>query len=59
MGDNFYTVDEAVQIIGVSEYTIRRWLKSGKLNGKRVGKYWRISKESVIAVLPDKNNKPE
>jgi len=55
MGESFYTVEEAAEIIEVSVYTIRRWLKDGKLEGKRVGKFWRISKESVKSVLPNDN----
>ena len=55
MGESFYTVEEAAEIIEVSVYTIRRWLKDGKLEGKRVGKFWRINKESVKSVLPNKN----
>ncbi|MEG1501966.1 MAG: helix-turn-helix domain-containing protein [Synergistaceae bacterium] len=54
MGDLFYTVSEAAEILGLSEYTIREWLKNGKLAGKRVGKFWRIKKESVETHLPEK-----
>ena len=57
MGNLFYTVDEAANLLGVTIYTIRRWLKDGKLSGKRVGKFWRINKESVESVLP--NDKSE
>jgi excisionase family DNA binding protein len=53
MGELFYTVEETAELLGVTVYTIRRWLKDGKLSGKRVGKFWRISKESVKSVLPD------
>lgn len=53
MGEFFYSVEEAAKMLGVSEYTIRRWLKDGKLDGKRIGRFWRISKESVESVLPD------
>lgn len=53
VGEHFYTVAEAAEILGLSEYTIRDWLKTGKLIGKRDGKFWRISKESVDSKLPD------
>ncbi len=59
MGETFYSVAEAAALIGVSEFTIRRWLKDGRLSGKRVGKFWRINKESVTDVLPENNKKPE
>ena len=54
MGELFYTVSEAAKVLSLSEYTIRDWLKTGKLQGKREGKFWRISKASVESKLPDK-----
>ena len=54
VGELFYSVAEAAKLSGLSEYTIRDWLKTGKLAGKRDGKFGRISKESVESKLPDK-----
>lgn len=52
----FYTVEEAAQMLGIAEFTVRKWLRDGKLAGKRVGRFWRINKESVRSVLPENNN---
>jgi excisionase family DNA binding protein len=54
MGQLFYTVKEAAEILGISEFTVRVWLRDGKIIGKRVGRLWRINKESVNAILPTK-----
>jgi len=37
-----YTVEEAAKILQVTPYTIRAWLKAGKLPGRKVGGVWRI-----------------
>ncbi len=29
--DGFLTIDEAAQVVGVTHWTIRRWLKEGRL----------------------------
>ncbi len=44
------TVEEAAQILKVSRYTVREWLRTGRLRGiqlggRRVG--WRIPAEEV------------
>jgi len=52
----FYTVEEAAQMLGIAEFTVRKWLRDGKLTGKRVGRFWRINKDSVRNVLPENNN---
>jgi excisionase family DNA binding protein len=55
----YYSVAEVAQMLGLKEVTVREWLKTGKLQGKRVGKYWRVSKKSVCKVLPEDKNNPE
>lgn len=49
----FLTVREVAQILRISEWTVRRWLKEGKLRGiwlsDRAG--WRISREDLQAFI--------
>ena len=45
------SVGKASQLIGISEQSIRLWLKSGKIKGRRVGKNYRIDMESIKEVL--------
>ena len=45
------SVGKASQLIGISEQSIRLWLKSGKIKGRRVGKNYRIDMDSIKEVL--------
>ena len=42
------TVKELSELLKVSDVTIKRALKSGKLKGFKVARDWRISKEAVL-----------
>jgi len=39
------TIAQAIQYFGVSERTIRRWIKKGKVDAKRVGRKYYINVE--------------
>ncbi len=45
------SVSKASQLIGISEQSIRLWLKSGKIKGRRVGKNYKIDMDSIKEVL--------
>lgn len=45
------SVGKASQLIGISEQSIRLWLKLGKIKGRRVGKTYRIDMDSIKEVL--------
>lgn len=42
-------VTEAAHRLGVSHATVRRWVKSGRLAGHRVGSRWRVDPDAVDA----------
>jgi len=42
------TVKELADYLKVSDATIKRALKNGKLKGFKVARDWRISKEAII-----------
>lgn len=44
------TVAEVAAFFEVSNYTIREWLKAGKLQGTKPGKSWRIKRTDVHAL---------
>ncbi len=46
-----YTVAEVSVMLKVQERTVREYLKKGILHGKKVGKFWRISEESLSEFL--------
>lgn len=51
--DEYITVEELAKIANVHTETVRRWLKAGKIEGKKFGKSWRISKNELKKILPD------
>lgn len=48
------TPKQLAEFLQVSEQTIKRALKAGKLKGFKVGRDWRIEKEEVINWLKTK-----
>lgn len=51
---NFYTTEEASQVLLVGKETIRRYIKSGLLKAHKINRHYLISKESVEELI--KNN---
>lgn len=41
------TIDQTAEHFGVKRLTVTRWLKAGKLNGKKIGREWRITKDEI------------
>lgn len=52
--EKLFTLKETAKILRVSERTIMRYLKSGKLKASKVGK-WRI-KQSDLNIFLDKHS---
>lgn len=50
-GIKFYTVAEVSEIIGVTNQTTRKYVKEGRLKGKRVGRPILIAEEDLNAFL--------
>jgi excisionase family DNA binding protein len=46
----YVTTATAAQRLGPTPRTIRNWIKSGKLDGQRVGYGWLVSERSVAAL---------
>lgn len=54
MEDRLLTVPEAAERLRVSEWSIRRWLRSGRLKGVRIGGSragWRVRESELEAFL--------
>lgn len=45
------TVEEAAARLRVSEWTLRKWLREGRLRGSRPGRDWRIEEAAVAELL--------
>ena len=53
MSQQYLTVEQAAQHLSLSEETIRRWLRSGKLKGARIGVEragWRIPRSELARI---------
>ena len=46
-----YTLDEVADILKVSRRTLYTYVKEGKLPAVKMGKYWRVSQESLQAFI--------
>ncbi len=44
-----YTLDEVCEILSVTKRTIYNYIKAGKLNAFKMGKYWRVTEENLRA----------
>ena len=53
--EKFYTVEEVAQIVRVTEWTVREWLKAGSLNGSKLGRAWRISQAVLKTFLNERH----
>ena len=46
-----FTLDEVADILKVSRRTLYTYVKEGKLPAVKMGKYWRVSQESLQAFI--------
>ncbi len=49
-GEQHLSVSEAAKVLGKSEETVRRWLRSGKLHGRKIGILHYVSEAEVKRV---------
>lgn len=50
-GERFLTVEETAQALGLCLDSVRRHLRSGRLQGVRVGRSWRIPQRNLLTQL--------
>ena len=51
----FLTADEVAAICRVTVYTVREWIKAGKLNAIKRGRSYLITEEDLTAYLKEKH----
>ena len=52
----FYTVQEAAELLKVKPKTVLEWIKSGKIKaGKLSGKYYRIYEDQLLEFMKNNN----
>ncbi len=50
-GERHYCVREVAKRVGKDEETVRRWLRSGKLRGRKIGRLHFVNEAEVKRVL--------
>lgn len=53
--DKFLTLEEARQILGVSERSMYRFIESGELRAYKI-RYWRIKEKDLSAFIEKRSN---
>jgi excisionase family DNA binding protein len=56
--ERYYDIPELVKSMGVTKWTIRRWIKAGKLKAHKVGRKYFVSSEGLRELLEGRP-KPE
>jgi len=51
MPDRVLITKEVAEMLRVSERTVRRWAKQGRIPGVRIGKDWYFLESELLAVL--------
>ena len=51
--DKLYTVKDVALMTGLTERTIRNYLKNGKLQGKQIGAQWRFTEDDIKRLFED------
>lgn len=46
-----YTVEQVAEMLSVRVYTIREWLRTGKLHGHKIGSLWRITRANMDELM--------
>jgi excisionase family DNA binding protein len=54
--NEYLSVCDIANILKLSELTIRRYLKSKKLTGLKVGRFWRIEKEALDRFISESSD---
>ena len=49
------TVQEIMEILFVGKNTVYELLNSGELKGFRIGKTWRVTKESLVSFISERS----
>ena len=56
MTEQFLTVEEAATRLKVAPFTVRVWLREGKIEGVKLGKVWRVLVASLDALARPKQD---
>lgn len=54
--EKYYSTEDVAEILGFKEKTVREWLRTGKLKGKKVGRVWRIKESDLEEFINNTEN---
>jgi excisionase family DNA binding protein len=49
--DRLFSIADVAERLGMSTYTIRDWIKAGRLKATRIGRFWRIRESDLEAFI--------
>jgi excisionase family DNA binding protein len=49
--ERLFSAEEVAERLGMSRYTIGEWLRSGRLKGRRIGRFWRVRESDLEAFI--------
>jgi len=49
--DRILTTDEVAELMRVSYNTARKWIKRGRIPGRKIGRVWRVVESDLIAFV--------
>jgi excisionase family DNA binding protein len=52
--ENIYTLQEVAEWLKVTDQSVRRWIKDGKLSAYKLGHDWRIAESDVLTFLEER-----
>lgn len=55
--DEFFTPQQFAQEAQTTPHTVRRWLREGRIVGRRFEGRWRIPREELAKVLPSEDKR--
>jgi len=54
--NRFYTVQEVMSLLKVSDETVYRWIRNGTIKATRIGKHWLIDAEALEKTMEKTSN---
>ena len=54
--EQYYSIADLVKLLKISDSTVRRYIRAGKLESKKIGKQHRITEKSVKKFIDEQNS---
>ncbi|OAT79307.1 helix-turn-helix domain-containing protein [Desulfotomaculum copahuensis] len=51
MVEKLFTPEEAAEYLSISILTVKKWLRSGKLNGVKISNMWRVRESDLEELI--------